>query len=354
MRLSERLIRDGKLDKKELSLLLSSFDGKDLALLSEEARRIRDKEYGRKVFLRALVEISNHCRCNCLYCGIRRDNRTVRRYRLEDDVIIAQAELSYSLGMRTLVLQGGEDQYFSDDRLERIIRSVKEKHSDMAITLSLGERSEESYRRLFLSGAERYLLREESITKRHFQMLHPEGQKIEERIRCIQNLRKIGYQVGLGFMVGSPYQSDENIANDITLISCFAPQMVGIGPFIHAENTPFENEKNGSLEKTLLIISVLRIMRPKLLLPSTTALGALDPRGRDMGLEMGANVIMPNMTPQTEREKYNLYDGKPHVALESAEEIKKLEEHLTSLGYEIARERGDSHEENENYRREYV
>ena len=342
MRISEKLSRSGNLDKKELVELLSSFDGKDLEIISEEAIERRKRFYGDKIFLRGLLEISNYCKNDCYYCGIRRSSTCVKRYRLDKEKIVSEALRAPSLGLGTVVLQGGEDPWYDDETLSWIIREIKGRAPEIAITLSLGERSKESYEKLFESGADRYLLRQESITRKHYRMLHPESQKIEDRVRCLMSLKEIGYQVGAGFMVGSPFQSDEDIANDILFIKHFGPHMVGIGPFIHAEGTPFEKMSDGSLEKTLLILGVVRIMNPAVLLPATTALSALSPEGRDEGLKMGANVIMPNITPRKERKEYNLYEGKPDVKLEDEEHIKALVRHLEKLGYKVDGGRGDS------------
>lgn len=264
----------------------------------------------KKVFIRGLIEFTNYCKNDCYYCGIRNGNRNIERYRLGEEQILSCCEEGYSLGFRTFVLQGGEDPWFHDDRLCRIISSIKNKFPDCAVTLSVGERSYDSFKRLYDAGADRYLLRHETATKDHYERLHPQNLKLENRLQCLKFLREIGYQTGCGFMVGSPFQTPEDIVRDLRFIKEFRPHMVGIGPFLSQKDTPFKDYPNGSGELTLRLLSIIRLMLPEVLLPATTALGTLMPNGRELGILHGANVVMPNLSPLDAREKYTLYDNK--------------------------------------------
>ena len=311
---------------------------------TEAARRamaVRRRYYGNRVFLRGLVEFTNFCKNNCYYCGIRAGNQQAQRYRLTEKEILATADHGYELGFRTVVLQGGEDPAFGDDNLARIVEKLKAAHPDCAVTLSCGERPFEVYRRWKDAGADRYLLRHESADPVHYAKLHPVSQTLSTRLECLRMLRELHYQVGAGFMVGSPYQTLETLASDLIFLSGFKPEMVGIGPFIPHCDTPFAHEKAGSVDLTVYLLSLIRLALPDVLLPATTALATLDPDGRRKGLYAGANVIMPNLSPPAVREKYLLYNHKAHTGLESAESYRQLIKSLAELGFEAGSDRGD-------------
>lgn len=306
------------------------------------ARKRSQEVFGIHIYTRGLIEISNYCKNNCYYCGIQRENHDLERYRLTREEILACARVGYSLGFRTFVLQGGEDAYYADDVMCDLIRSIKEEHPDCAITLSLGERSDESYRLMKEAGADRYLLRHETADKTHYQKLHPPEMDFDHRMRCLRKLQDLGYQVGCGFMVGSPYQTPESLAKDMMFIEKFHPAMVGIGPFVPHHATIFSKESPGTAEQTLYLLSLLRIMQPTLLLPATTALGTIDPRGREKGILAGANVLMPNLSPTEVRKQYSLYDNKICTGDEAAECRACLANRVASIGYELVVDRGDA------------
>ena len=303
---------------------------------------MRIENYGNDIYLRGLIEFSNYCKQDCYYCGIRKSNTNCQRYRLELDDIMACCKEGYELGFRTFVLQGGEDPYFNDDRMADIVSNIRREYPDCAITLSLGEKSRESYQRFFDCGADRYLLRHETANHQHFAKLHPEKQTLNNRIKCLMDLKEIGYQVGCGFMVGSPYQTVENLAEDLLFIKDFNPQMVGIGPFIPHCDTPFKDFEKGKLDIVLKLLSIIRLMIPKVLLPATTALATIDNKGREKGILAGANVVMPNLSPLSVRKKYMLYDDKICTGDESAQCRRCLEGRINSVGCSIATARGDS------------
>lgn len=336
--LVEKLYRTGNLSDNELKLLIENETAENLA---EYADEVRQKYYGKKVFLRGLIEISSYCKNDCYYCGIRRSNKSAERYRLEHDNVLKCAEIGYKLGLRTFVIQGGEDAFFTDDYLCSIIYDMKSKYPECAVTLSLGERPYESYKRLKEAGADRYLLRHETADRELYYHLHPHGMSFENRRQCLYNLKELGYQVGAGFMVGAPFQSTENIISDIRFMQELQPQMIGIGPFIPHKDTPFRDEKGGTLELTLRLLGILRLMFPKVLLPATTALGSISPIGRTLGLQTGCNVIMPNISPEDARKKYMLYNNKLISGSETAEGLEILKNEIKSAGYETAKERGD-------------
>lgn len=305
------------------------------------ARKTCEKYYQNKVFIRGLIEFTNHCKNNCLYCGIRAGNNKVDRYRLSKEDIIDCADIGYSLGFRTFVLQGGEDLYYTDDYLVEIIKEIKNKHKDCAITLSIGERSYESYKLLKEAGADRYLLRHETIDKNHYETLHPSNMSFDNRMRCIKDLKELGYQVGVGFMVSSPNQTEEMLAKELVFLKELNPHMVGIGPFIPHKDTPFGNETSGNAELTTFLLSLIRLTLPMVLLPATTALGTIDPKGREKGILAGANVLMPNLSPKDVRKKYLLYDNKICTGDEAASCIQCLKRRIQSIGREIIIDRGD-------------
>lgn len=302
----------------------------------------RDKYYDNKVFLRGLIEISNYCKNDCYYCGIRCSNKNVDRYRLHKKDILDCCEIGYKIGYKTFVLQGGEDLYFNDDKMCDIISCIKNKYSDCAITLSLGEKSYDTYKKYFSSGADRYLLRHETSSEFHYSKLHPSNLKLSNRKKCLENLKEIGFQVGAGFMVDSPFQTDEDIVNDLLYLKKLNPHMVGIGPFIPHHDTIFKDYRPGDLNKTLLILSLTRLLLPTCLLPATTALASIDSKGRNMGLLAGCNVIMPNLSPYEFRNKYSLYDNKLSTGCEAYEYHKSLEDTINNLGLSIDYSRGDN------------
>ena len=311
------------------------------AFLAAQAVEVRRAIYGNEVYVRGLIEISSYCKNNCYYCGLRRENQTAERYRLSPETILSCAREGYALGFRTFVLQGGEDAWFTDERLCGIIRKVKAEFPDCAVTLSLGERSRQSYQALFEAGADRYLLRHETADAGHYAALHPAELRFENRMRCLSDLREIGYAVGCGFMVGSPGQTPETLAKDLKFVETFRPEMCGIGPFIPHHATPFAGEPAGSVELTCYLLSILRLIHPPLLLPATTALGTLDPSGREKGILAGANVVMPNLSPKEVRKKYELYNGKICTGEESAQCRNCLDLRMESIGYRIVVSRGD-------------
>lgn len=309
--------------------------------IAEKAQKIRKKIYGTSVYVRGLIEFSNICKNDCYYCGIRCSNRLCDRYRLTREEILECCKIGYDLGFRTFVLQGGEDMYFTDEILCEIICSIKQKYPDCAVTLSIGERSRESYQMLFDAGADRYLLRHETADKAHYEKLHPAKMSFDNRMRCLTDLKEIGYQVGCGFMVGSPYQTPDTLAADLKFLETFQPDMCGIGPFITHKDTPFCHMPSGTLEETLWLLSIIRLMLPYVLLPSTTALGTIHPQGREKGILAGANVVMPNLSPVSVRKKYELYDNKICTGDEAAECRQCLSSRMQSIGYEIVTDRGD-------------
>ena len=337
----DKLTKENTLNREEYLELISDISKEEAKYLADKAREVRELHYGKNVFIRGLIEISNICKNNCYYCGIRRDNQNCDRYRLNKEEILECCREGYELGFRTFVMQGGEDGYFTDEILVDIISSIKSNWPDCAVTLSLGERSKESYKRLYDAGADRYLLRHETATPEHYSKLHPQELSFKYRMECLKNLRECGFQVGCGFMVGSPYQTGEMLVNDLKFIESFKPDMCGIGPFIPHKDTIFKDEKAGDVELTCILLSIIRLIHPKILLPATTALGTLSSDGREKGILSGANVVMPNLSPASVRKKYMLYDNKLSDGAESAQAKKNLEERITSIGYSIVVARGD-------------
>ena len=339
--LIERLARDHSLSLEEYAFLIrerSESSALRLAALADEKRR---EVYGTDVYIRGLIEISNYCKNDCLYCGIRRSNKECDRYRLTPEEILLCCKEGYRLGFRTFVMQGGEDPYYTDDLLCDLISRVKTLYPDCAVTLSLGERSRESYQRLFDAGADRYLLRHETADKEHYGKLHPETMSWDNRMKCLHELREIGYQVGCGFMVESPYQSETELAKDLKFIEEFRPDMCGIGPFISHKDTPFRDGPSGGCDLTCYLLSIIRLIYPNILLPATTALGTIDPMGREKGLKAGANVVMPNLSPVGVRKKYELYDNKICTGEEASECIECLRRRIDKAGYKMVTDRGD-------------
>ena len=339
--LIEKLEAQHSLELPEYTYLIEHRSDAAAALLAEKAVALRQQIYGKSVYVRGLIEISNICKNDCYYCGIRKSNRSCERYRLTEEQILECCAEGYELGFRTYVLQGGEDAYFSDEVVCDLVRRIKQNYPDCAVTLSLGERSRDSYQRMFDAGADRYLLRHETADKEHYERLHPAQMSFDNRMQCLRDLREIGYQVGCGFMVGSPYQTADTLAKDLKFIEEFKPDMCGIGPFIPHQATQFAHEPAGTLELTCYLLSVIRLIHPNVLLPSTTALGTIDPRGREKGILSGANVVMPNLSPVSVRKKYELYDNKICTGDESAQCRSCLERRMSSVGYEIVTDRGD-------------
>lgn len=330
------------LSKAEWIRLFQNFTPSDADYLYERARKIQLQHYGNQIFIRGLIEFTNYCKNDCYYCGIRRSNQKAQRYRLTKQQIINCCRTGYDLGFRTFVLQGGEDGHFSDSLLVDIVSTIRSEFPDCAITLSVGERSYDSYQALFDAGANRYLLRHETYDSNHYAQLHPSDLSAKNRQQCLMHLKKIGYQVGTGIMVGSPWQTSENLAEDMLFMKELNPQMVGIGPFIPHHATPFADQTAGTLELTLFLLGAIRLMLPKVLLPATTALGTIAPDGREKGVLAGANVVMPNLSPADTRKNYLLYDNKLCTGDEAAESVEHLKQSMKKIGYEVVVSRGDS------------
>lgn len=309
--------------------------------LIELAADKRNQVYGKKVFFRGLIEFSNYCKNDCYYCGIRKSNRKIKRYRLSKEEILKSCEEGYKLGFKTFVLQGGDDLYFTEDKMEDLIYSIKSKYDDCALTLSCGEKSHKTYKKYFEAGADRYLLRHETSNEAHYKKLHPESMSLKNRISSLYELKEIGFQVGAGFMVGSPYQTSENLVEDLLFLKKLDPDMIGIGPFIPHRDTAFSNESRGSLNMTSLMISLARLILPKALIPSTTALASIDPYGRERGLMAGANVVMPNLTPLIYRGEYSLYDDKIFQGDDAIRSIKEIKDRVEAIGLSPDFSRGD-------------
>ena len=326
---------------EQLKLLLEINDDEGVRFMREEAVKVCQKTYGNQVFIRGLIEFTNFCKNDCYYCGIRRSNSYADRYRLTKEQMLDCCANGYELGFRTFVLQGGEDGYFTDDKICDLVSVIKEKYPDCAVTLSIGEKSKESYKRYFDAGADRYLLRHETADEAHYKKLHPEEMSLSHRKQCLWDLKEIGYQVGCGFMVGSPGQTVETLYEDLQFIRELQPHMVGIGPFISQKDTPFADKASGTMEQTLKLLAIIRLIQPHVLLPATTALGTIHPKGRELGILSGANVVMPNLSPVNVREKYKLYDNKICTGDEAAECRYCMENRMKSIGYEVAVSRGD-------------
>lgn len=339
--LIEKLKNTHSLTKEEYLSLIKARNKETAELLMKYAVEEREKYYGREVFIRGLIEISNICKNDCYYCGIRKSNPNCQRYRLTPEDILMCCKEGYELGFRTFVLQGGEDGYFTDDILTNLIKDIKKDYPDCAVTLSLGERSRESYEKLRNAGADRYLLRHETADRKHYETLHPPALSFENRMRCLKDLRELGFQVGCGFMVGSPGQTDEHLAGELKFIEEFKPDMCGIGPFIPHKDTMFKDEKPGNADITCYLLSIIRLIHPRVLLPATTALGTLSESGRERGILSGANVVMPNLSPSGVRKKYMLYDNKLSDGAESAQAKEELKKRIESIGYTVSLSRGD-------------
>ena len=328
-------------EKQELAQLLETITDSEREALKEAAQKKAQSIFSNKVYIRGLIEISSYCKNDCLYCGLRRSNKNAVRYRLSKEQILSCCENGHRLGFRTFVLQGGEDAYYSDDVMCDIVSTIRQKYPDCAITLSLGERGYQSFKRLYDAGADRYLLRHETANALHYSKLHPKSMSFETRKSSLFALKEIGYQTGAGFMVGSPWQTYETLAEDLLFIKELQPQMCGIGPFIPHKDTPFFDKPSGTLKMTLVLLSIIRLLHPHVLLPATTALGTIHPKGRELGILHGANVVMPNLSPAEHRKDYSLYDNKICTGDEAAECIRCLSGRMKLIGYEIVTDRGD-------------
>lgn len=340
-KLIDKLEKNHILLKTEFIELIDRRTSEISEYLFEKAREVRHKYYDNDVYIRGLIEFTNYCKNDCFYCGIRRNNRNASRYRLTKEQILECCKTGYELGFRTYVLQGGEDPFFTDEIIVDIVNEIKKSYPECAVTLSLGEKSKESLQAFFDAGADRYLLRHETATEEHYDKLHPKELSLSNRKQCLWDLKEIGYEVGTGFMVGSPYQTTENLAEDLLFIKELKPQMVGIGPFIPQHDTPFKDFKGDDGSLTLFMIGLLRLMMPSVLLPSTTALGTIDPLGREKGILAGANVVMPNLSPTNVRDRYLLYDNKICTGDEAAECRYCMENRMKKIGYNVVVSRGD-------------
>ncbi|MCH5296159.1 MAG: [FeFe] hydrogenase H-cluster radical SAM maturase HydE [Ruminococcus sp.] len=341
VKIIEKLSQFHTASEDELAELIDTINDEELEFLRKKAQATAQEHFGNKIFVRGLIEFSSYCKNDCLYCGLRRSNKKAVRYRLSKEQIMQCCKQGYELGFRTFVLQGGEDSYFDDDKMCEIVKAIRSDFSDCAITLSLGERSPESYQRLFDSGADRYLLRHETANEEHYNKLHPSEMSLKNRKSCLFKLKEIGYQTGAGFMVGSPYQTTQTLVEDLMFLKELKPQMCGIGPFIHHKDTPFASENDGSVRQCLILLSIIRLMHPSILLPATTALGTADKFGREMGVLHGANVVMPNLSPRAHRSDYSLYDNKICTGDEAAECIKCMSNRMKKIGYMLTVDRGD-------------
>lgn len=347
-----RLISDRDLRKEEFFALMETGSRETEEELFRSARECSTGIFGRQIYLRGLIEISSVCRNNCYYCGIRRGNREAERYRLSTEEILACCETGYRLGYRTFVLQGGEDPVQDDPWVEDTVAAIREGYPGCAVTLSLGEKSKDSYRRFREAGADRYLLRHETADPRHYRQLHPPEMSLENRLRCLWDLKELGYQTGTGMMIGSPFQTLDTLWEDLMFIRRLRPEMIGIGPYLVHHGTPFADQKNGSLTWTLRLLSILRLLYPEVLLPATTALSTIHPKGRSLGILAGANVVMPNLGMPGIREKYELYDNKLCTGQEAAEGRQELEKMMGQIGYTLSESRGDFQEHSPHCRKE--
>ncbi len=336
-----RLEQDRDLPDRDLLDLIVMQDAEAEALLAQRAAAVRQQAYGRDVFIRGLIEFTNYCRNDCFYCGIRRSNACAQRYRLTREEILACCRTGYGLGFRTFVLQGGEDPFFTTERMAELVRAIKQAYPDCAVTLSVGEKDRATYQAWFDAGADRYLLRHETADEGLYRRLHPEELSLQNRMRCLRDLKDIGYQVGCGFMVGAPFQTPEMLLKDLRFLQSFQPHMVGIGPFIPHRDTPFRDCPPGTAQMTLRLLAIIRLMLPHVLLPATTALGTVQSDGRQRGMGYGANVVMPNLSPLSVRKKYALYDNKISTGEEAAESVALLKQSMAAAGYRVVTARGD-------------
>lgn len=337
----DNIRQTGNIDRETLEVLLTTEEEALKEYLAAKGRETARRIYGNKVYIRGLIEFTNYCKNDCYYCGIRRSNGCALRYRLSEEEILGCCKNGYELGFRTFVLQGGEDGYFTDEKICGLVSEIKKQYPDCAVTLSIGEKERESYEAYFKAGADRYLLRHETANEAHYGKLHPKTMSLEHRKQCLRDLKEIGYQTGCGFMVGSPFQTIDTLYEDLQFIRELQPEMVGIGPFIPQKDTPFGNMQAGTMDRTLRLLSIIRLLHPRVLLPATTALGTIHPKGRELGILAGANVVMPNLSPVAVRDKYKLYDNKICTGDEAAECRYCMERRMESIGYQVAVDRGD-------------
>ncbi len=337
-----KLYEENELSRDEIVHIINEIDAAGKKKLYDLARMKQREYYDDHVYLRGLIEFSNICRRNCLYCGIRRSNRNVERYRLKKSQIVQCCEEGYQLGYRSFVLQSGEDNYYTVHRLTALVEKIRANFPDVAITLSVGERDELTYQKLYDAGADRYLLRHETASRRLYGILHPKA-SYDERMDCLRVLKRIGYQVGSGFMVGLPKQTAEDLADDLLFLKELNPDMIGIGPFIPHSETPLKFMKGGSLDQTLVMIALARLIVPDSLIPATTAIGSIHPLGRELALNAGANVVMPNLSPMSVRSKYELYDNKICTTDQPDQCYHCMERRIESVGFKVNRGRGDSY-----------
>lgn len=336
-----QLFENNNLSGEDLKKLILCKDEETNILLAQKARETSNKVYNKDIYIRGLIEFTNYCKNDCYYCGIRCSNKNAQRYRLSKEEILSCCKRGYEFGLRTFVLQGGEDSYFTDEKMVDIISSIKNLYKDCAITLSIGEKTFDSYKKYYESGADRFLLRHETANKNHYSKLHPSFMSYDNRMNCLKNLKEIGYQVGAGFMVGSPYQTVDDIVNDLMFLKTFSPHMVGIGPFIPHKDTPFKDKERGSVNLTLKLISIIRLLVPHAMIPATTALASLDDYGREKGVFCGANVIMPNLSPEDVRNKYLLYENKNFSGDDIENCINNIHQKMNKIGYNVVINRGD-------------
>ena len=340
--LIDKLKKEQSLSKDEWISLIESRTPELAEYLFKQAQDVRHEHYGHDIYIRGLIEFTNYCKNDCLYCGIRKSNCNANRYRLTKEQILDCCHIGYELGFRTFVLQGGEDGYFTDDRMVEIISAIKKSYPNCALTLSIGEKTKESYQKFFDAGADRYLLRHETANHEHYAKLHPANLSAANRQKCLYDLKDVGYRAGCGIMIGSPYQTAEHLAEDMIFMKRLNPQMIGIGPFIPHKDTEFADKTTGTLELTLFMLGLIRLMLPKVLLPATTALGTIAENGRELGILAGANVVMPNLSPSDVRKDYSLYDNKIHTGVESAQGVNELKTRMENIGYRVVTDRGDS------------
>lgn len=341
MGLIDELHLECRLSKEDYLYMLNNITAEEAEYLHSKASEVAKEHYGNTVYMRGLIEFSNYCMQNCNYCGIRLDNNEVDRYRLTKEDILKCARLGYDLGYRTFVLQSGEDPYFNVDRITDIVREIKRLYPECAVTLSMGEKTTEEYEAYYKAGADRYLLRHEAASHRLYEHLHPNTMDLDNRLKCLNEIKKIGFQVGCGFMVGSPTQTNEDLVEDLLYVEELMPHMCGIGPYISHSETPLKGNRNGTVPETRVMLSLVRLINPKVLLPSTTALGTIDKLGREKALKAGANVVMPNLSPTDVREKYELYENKICTGDEAAHCRGCIERRINFAGFEVDMSRGD-------------
>ncbi len=341
LQLIKKLYIKNDLEDEELLYLLDNINEKEKKYLFSLAKKTRDEVYGNRVYLRGLIEFTNYCNKRCVYCGINASNKNVKRYRLTKHEILDSCIKGKKLGFNTFVLQGGEDKFFTDEIICDIVQSIKLKIPDCAVTLSIGEREFESYKAFKKAGVDRYLLRHETTNSDLYTRLHPNS-KLQNRMECLKDLKDLGFQTGAGFMVGLPGYETKDYVKDLRFLKNLQPEMVGIGPFIPHADTEMKHCKSGDLKTVILILAMVRLLLPKVLLPATTALSTIDSEGRKKGLNAGANVIMPNLTPGIYREDYSLYNEKMITGSESVEELELIKKQLEDYGYICDMSKGDS------------